>query len=85
MQPWPAPAVKGTAGVSASAATVDRRAADAKIHGLAHGGTADDLRATGETVQVHVAEARGSPAPVPDWIVRLFEAYEGRPLRQGRP
>ena len=53
-----------------------------EIHGLANGETGDDLRASGETVQVHVAEARGRPAPVPDWIVDLFEAYEGRTLKQ---
>jgi acyl-CoA thioester hydrolase len=56
-----------------------------EIHGLKNGDEGDDLRATGETVQVHVAEARGSPAPVPGWIVELFEAYEGRPLKQGQP
>lgn len=56
-----------------------------EIHGLANGPEGEDLRATGETVQVHVAEARGAPAPVPDWIVALFERYEGRPLKQGRP
>jgi acyl-CoA thioester hydrolase len=53
-----------------------------EIHGLRNGETGDDLRASGETVQVHVAEARGRPAPVPDWIVSLFEAYEGRTLKQ---
>ena len=53
-----------------------------EIHGLKNGAEGDDLRATGETVQVHVAEARGSPAPVPDWIIELFEAYEGRVLKQ---
>jgi acyl-CoA thioester hydrolase len=49
-----------------------------EIHGL----DGDDLRASGETVQVHVAEARGKSTPVPEWIVELFETYEGRPLRQ---
>ena len=53
-----------------------------EIHGLAGGEDADDLRATGETVQVHVAEVGGRSAPVPDWITALFEAYEGRSLRQ---
>jgi len=43
---------------------------------------ADDLRATGEEVSVHVAEARGRPAPVPDQVVEKFEAFEGRPLRE---
>jgi acyl-CoA thioester hydrolase len=52
-----------------------------EIHGLNSAG-GEDLRATGETVQVHVAEARGAPATIPDWIVDLFEAYEGRPLKQ---
>lgn len=47
-----------------------------------HGAGADDLRATGEEVSVHVAEARGRPAPVPGWVVEMFEAYEGRPLRE---
>jgi acyl-CoA thioester hydrolase len=47
-----------------------------------HGPVGEDLRATGETVQVHVAEVRGPCAPVPDWIVELFETDEGRMLRQ---
>ncbi|QMW22803.1 acyl-CoA thioesterase [Sandaracinobacteroides saxicola] len=46
-----------------------------------HGAGRDDLRATGEEVQVHVAEVRGAPAPVPDWAVQLFETYERRALR----
>ena len=49
-----------------------------------HGAGADDLRATGEEVSVHVAEARGRPAPVPDQVVEKFEAIEGRPLRERR-
>lgn len=53
-----------------------------EIHGLKNGPEGDDLRATGETVQVHVAQARGSPAPVPGWIVALFEGYEGRTLKK---
>lgn len=53
-----------------------------EIHGLANGPDGENLRATGETVQVHVAEARGPSAPVPVWIVELFERYEGRDLRQ---
>lgn len=53
-----------------------------EIHGLANGADADDLRASGETVQVHVTAARGRPAPVPDWIITLLEAYEGRNLRE---
>lgn len=52
-----------------------------ELHGLAHGEGADDLRARVMMVQVHVAEARGRPAPVPDWIVQAFERMEGRPLR----
>lgn len=49
-----------------------------------HGISGEDLRATGEEVQVHVAEVRGAPAPVPGWIVDLFEAYEGQTLKQPR-
>ncbi len=56
-----------------------------EIHGLANGEQGDDLRATGETVQVHVAEVRGPSAPVPGWFVDLFEAYEGRTLQQRSP
>lgn len=48
-----------------------------------HGAGADDLRATGEEVHVHVAEVRGRPAPVPRSVIELFEAYEGRNLREG--
>ena len=47
-----------------------------------HGAGKDDLRATGEEVSVHVAEVRGRPAPVPDWVVGIFETYEGRPLKE---
>lgn len=47
-----------------------------------HGAGKDDLRATGEEVSVHVAEVRGRSTPVPDWVVALFEAYEGRRLRE---
>lgn len=46
-----------------------------------HGAGRDDLRATGLEVNVHVAEARGATAPVPDEFVALFEAYEGTNLR----
>ena len=56
-------------------------AVELEIHGLANGEAGEDLRAGGETIQVHVAEARGRPAPVPDWIVKLLELYEGRPLK----
>lgn len=47
-----------------------------------HGAGQDDLRATGEEVSVHVAEVRGRPSPVPDWVVDKFEAYEGKALRE---
>lgn len=53
-----------------------------ELHGLVNGPDGDDLRATGEEVQVHVADVRGSPAPVPAWVVDLFERYEATPLRQ---
>jgi acyl-CoA thioester hydrolase len=46
-----------------------------------HGGGKDDLRATGLEVSVHVEEAQGATAPVPDAFVSLFEAFEDRPLR----
>lgn len=54
-----------------------------ELHGLANGDGADDLRARIEQVQVHVAEARGRPAPVPEWIAGAFEGLEGRALREG--
>lgn len=47
-----------------------------------HGADADDLRAEGELVYVHVVEARGRPTPIPDCVVALIEAYEGRGLRR---
>lgn len=50
-----------------------------------HGAGLDDLRATGEEVHVHVAQLRGAPAPVPDWIVSRFEAFEDRSLQTGKP
>jgi acyl-CoA thioester hydrolase len=46
-----------------------------------HGAGAEDLRVTGETISAHVDLAAGRPLPVPDRVVALFEAYEGRPLR----
>ncbi len=52
-----------------------------ELHGLANGADRDDLRARIRQVQVHVAEARGRPSPVPDWIVDAFEGIEGRTLR----
>ncbi|MEO0500764.1 MAG: thioesterase family protein [Pseudomonadota bacterium] len=44
----------------------------------------EEICALGETVNVHVAEVRGAPAPVPDAVVRMFETYEGRALRAER-
>ncbi|WP_439547092.1 acyl-CoA thioesterase [Sandarakinorhabdus sp.] len=44
-------------------------------------GEGEDLRASGTEVQVHVDEPRGRPTPVPDHVVALFEAYEGRALK----
>jgi regulatory protein len=41
----------------------------------------EDLRASGTEVQVHVDEPRGRPTPVPDAVVALFEAFEGRALK----
>lgn len=46
-----------------------------------HGAGQDDLRAAGRLVNVHVEEAQGATAPVPDAFVSLFEAFEDRPLR----
>ncbi|WP_332819380.1 acyl-CoA thioesterase [Sphingopyxis sp.] len=46
-----------------------------------HGAGKDDLRATGLEVSVHVAEAQGAPSPVPQELLFLFEAFEGRALR----
>ena len=46
-----------------------------------HGAGKDDLRASGQLINVHVAEARCAPAPVPDEFLFLFEAFEGRALR----
>ena len=46
-----------------------------------HGAGKDDLRASGQLINVHVAEAQGAPAPVPDEFLFLFEAFEERPLR----
>lgn len=53
-----------------------------EIHGLKNGPGGEDLRASGETVNVHVAVVQGPSAPVPDWIVEMFERYEGRVLKQ---
>lgn len=55
-----------------------------ELHGLANGPGEDDLRARILQVQVHVAEARGRPTPVPDWIITAFETLEDRPLRSAR-
>ena len=46
-----------------------------------HGAGADDLRVSGETISAHVDLQAGRSLPVPDRVVALFEAYEGRPLR----
>lgn len=46
-----------------------------------HGEAGEDLRASGSEVQVHVDEPRGRPTPVPEALVALFEAFEGRALR----
>jgi acyl-CoA thioester hydrolase len=53
-----------------------------ELHGAKNGRGADDLRATGEEVHVHVAEVRGRPAQLPDWVIACFEGYEGLTLRQ---
>jgi acyl-CoA thioester hydrolase len=52
-----------------------------EVHGLANGPDGEDLRASGTEVQVHVDEPRGRPTPVPDAVVALFEAFEGRTLK----
>ena len=52
-----------------------------EVHGLANGPGGEDLRASGTEVQVHVVEPRGRPTPVPDAVVALFEAFEGRALK----
>jgi acyl-CoA thioester hydrolase len=46
-----------------------------------HGKDRNDLRACGETLQVHIDDA-GKPARVPDSTVAILEAYEGRKLRE---
>jgi len=46
-----------------------------------HGAGKDELRAAGTIVNVHVEEAQGSTAPVPDEFISLFEVFEGRGLR----
>ncbi|MBZ6377746.1 4-hydroxybenzoyl-CoA thioesterase [Pacificimonas flava] len=55
-----------------------------EIHGFANGAEADDLRALGESISVHVGELGSPPSPVPDRIVQIFEDYEGRQLRAER-
>ncbi len=52
-----------------------------EVHGLVNGAGGQDLRASGTEVQVHVNEPRGRPTLVPDAVVALFEAYEGRVLK----
>ncbi len=51
-----------------------------ELHGQARE-DGEDLRATGEEVHVHVAEARGRPTPIPPRVIACFEAYEGRSLK----
>lgn len=46
-----------------------------------HGKGGDDLRAVGETVQVHIGTLGSRPCPVPAAFVALFETYEQRSLR----
>lgn len=46
-----------------------------------HGADGEDLRASGEEVQVHVTEPRGRPVRVPAEVIARFEAYEGRSLK----
>jgi acyl-CoA thioester hydrolase len=53
-----------------------------ELHGAA--ATGDDLRARIALVQVHVAEARGAPTRIPDWMVERIERLEGHALRKER-
>ncbi len=52
-----------------------------EVHGEGGGEGGDDLRASGIEVSVHVDEPRGRPTPVPDAVVALFEAFEGKGLK----
>ena len=52
-----------------------------EIHGLDFGEGADDLRALGTSVSVHVGQLGHGPSPVPRGIVDVFEAFEGRTLK----
>lgn len=72
--------------ICVAATRIGRTSADflCELHGLARGAGAEDLRARIFQVQVHVAEARGAPTPVPDWIVERLEAMEGRSLKEVR-
>jgi len=45
-----------------------------------HGHGREDLRACGESLQVHIDDDK-APARIPDSAVALLEAYEGRKLR----
>ena len=45
-----------------------------------HGADADDLRASGEEVYVHVSGARGRPQPWKDEVIAALQTYEGRTL-----
>ncbi|MFN3371075.1 MAG: acyl-CoA thioesterase [Sphingomonadaceae bacterium] len=73
--------------ICVAATRIGRSSADflCELHGLANGAGEDDLRARIFQVQVHVAEARGRPTPVPAWVVERFEQLEGRSLREGAP
>lgn len=46
-----------------------------------HGHDADNLRAEGETVAVHIGTLGSRPTPVPDATRAMIEAYEGRSLK----
>jgi len=72
--------------ICVAATRIGRTSADflCELHGLARGDGAEDLRARIFQVQVHVAEARGAPTPVPDWVVERLEAMEGRGLKEVR-
>jgi acyl-CoA thioester hydrolase len=45
-----------------------------------HGASADDLRATGEEIYVHVSGSRGRPMPWKSEVIAALQSYEGRSL-----
>jgi acyl-CoA thioester hydrolase len=47
-----------------------------------HGSGQDDLRASGELVNVHVGNLGAPPSPIPRHIIDLLESYEGRTLQE---